>query len=162
MPSQESDRNDKVETAIRSLIYRSARIADEQHYKEWLDLFTADAVYAAMTYENLHDQGLYLFKDDGLEAIKERAAFLMGFWRVARSKTLHSISNIEFTAVTEKAVTARSYFVIHRSGDMQPSILHACGEYRDVFAYEHGRWLFAERIVIVDSSVLPAEFTELL
>ena len=162
MPTQESDRNDKVEAAIRSLIYRSARIADEQRYKEWLELFTPDAVYAAMTYENLQDQGLYLFKDDGLEAIKERAAFLLGFWRVARNKTLHTVSNIEITEVTEKAVTARSYFVIYRSGDMQPSTLHACGEYRDDFINQNDQWYFKERIVIVDSSVLPAEFTELL
>ena len=154
--------SDNTEKEIIALLHRAARLADERHFEEWVGLFSEDGSYSAITHENFHDQGLYLFKDDGIEALKERAIFLMGFWKVPRGKTLHTITNIEVEPRDDDSVTARSYFTLFRTGDMEHSELHACGEYQDEFVHDNGQWLFKQRRVIVDSNVLPPKFTELL
>jgi len=38
-------RNMQLEEAITGLLYNEARLLDERRYKEWLDLFSEDAVY---------------------------------------------------------------------------------------------------------------------
>ena len=154
--------SDNTEKEIIALLHHAARLADERRFEEWVGLFSEDGSYSAITHENFHDQGLYLFKDDGIEALKERAIFLMGFWKVPRGKTLHTITNIEVEPRDADSVTARSYFTLFRTGDMEHSELHACGEYQDEFVRAHGQWLFKQRRVIVDSNVLPPKFTELL
>ncbi len=151
-----------IEREIRSLILDVARLSDEQRYRDWSDLFVDNAVYAAITYENLNDKGLYLFCDEGIHSIRERSAYLEGVWQVPRGKTLHTVSNIEVTDISHDTAKARSYFVIYRTGDMEHSKLHACGEYRDSFVRQDDHWLFGERLVIVDTNLLPPEFTELL
>ena len=150
------------EDQIRDLMYRYARLADQGKYIEWLELFAEGSSYSAITYENFHDQGLYLFKDDGKEALKERVAFLMGFWQVSRGKTLHTVSNIEVSDLKDGAAKARSYFVIYRTGEGGTTQFHACGEYDDVLAKQHDGWLFRQRRAIVDNAVLPSHFTDLL
>jgi benzoate/toluate 1,2-dioxygenase beta subunit len=153
---------DNIETEIIALLHRAARLADERRFEDWVRLFSEDGSYSAITHENFHDQGLYLFKDDGIEALKERAIFLMGFWKVPRGKTLHTITNIEVSQRDTASASARSYFTLFRTGDMKHSELHACGEYQDEFVRKNDRWLFKQRRVIVDSNVLPPKFTELL
>ena len=151
-----------VERDIHAFILHVARLSDEQRYREWSELFVEQAIYSAITYENLNDKGLYLFCEEGIHAIRERAASLETLWQVPRGKTLHTISNIELTELGAERVKARSYFVIYRTGDMEHSKLHACGEYRDTFVRPAHRWQFLKRQVIVDSNLLPPTFTELL
>ena len=159
-----SDTSENVsdENQIRNLLYDYAHIVDQQRFYEWLDLFTEDGSYSAITYENLQDQGLYLFKDDGKESLKERVTFLMGFWQVGRGKTLHTVSNIQVASLVGGEATANSYFVIYRTGDDGVTQFHACGEYEDRLTRQDGRWLFRQRKVIVDNGVLPSHFTDLL
>lgn len=162
MVAQEIGQARSVEDQIRDLMYECARLVDRQQFLEWMDLFVEDGVYSAITYENLHDQGLYLFYDDGREAFKERVAYLRGFWQVARGKTIHQVSNIEITGLKEDEAKARSYFVIFRTGTSGVSEFHACGEYEDEVVKRDGRWLFRRRNAIVDTAVLPSHFTDLL
>lgn len=151
-----------AERQIVSLIHRAARLADERRFLEWMELFAPDGVYAAITWENLNHKGLYLFKDIGRLALQERVGFLMGFWQVPRARTLHLVGNIELTSLEDDSAAALSNFIITRTADLEHSELHASGQYRDRFVRAEGRWLFAEREVVVDSNLLPPEFTELL
>ena len=154
--------NDNCEAQIRDLMFECARLVDHQQFRDWLDLFTEDGSYSAITYENNQENGLYLFKDDGKESLKERATFLMGFWQVGRGKTLHTLSNISITPLEEDEATANSYFVIYRTGDDGVTRFHACGEYEDNLVRQEGRWLFRKRKAIVDNGVLPSHFTDLI
>lgn len=154
-PAQQSD--------IVALIHRAARLTDEQKFLDWMDLFTADGVYAGITNENYVNTGLYLFKDKGKPALHERVAFLKGLWQVPRGKTLHLVTNIEVDIdPSGDTATAASYFIMTRTADMEHSKLHACGRYFDRFACSEGQWYFSERLVVVDSNMLPGEFTDLL
>jgi 3-phenylpropionate/cinnamic acid dioxygenase small subunit len=159
---QTSEATTNAEREIERLMYRYARTADSQLYHEWLELFTEDAIYTAITLENDRDQGLALFTDYGKERMKERVAFFMGFWAAERGKTLHQVSNIEVTDVTGDQAVAVSYFVIYRTGDDGESKLYACGEYQDELANSPTGWLFQKRRVIVDADVLPSQFSDLL
>jgi len=153
----------ETERAIVALIYKAARLADDRKYMDWLELFTDDGEYSAITYENLNHKGLRLLRDVGKTALYERVAYLMGVWQVPRGKTIHLVSNIEVTAGEhENAAQAVSNFIMTRTEDLEHTALHAAGRYVDRFERQDGAWLFKDRLVIVDSNLLPGEFTELL
>ena len=152
-----------LERAIVALVHRAAAAADERRYLDWMDLFADDGIYSAITNENLAYKGLRLFKDVGRAALHERVAFLMGLLQVPRGKTLHLVGNIVVAAGDgPDEAGATSNFIITRTADLEHSQLHAAGQYRDRFRRQDGRWLFQERLVVVDSNLLPPEFTELL
>jgi len=152
-----------TERAVTALIFRAARLSDERRYMDWMALFTDDAEYSAVTYENLIYKGLRLFRDVGRTALHERVAWLMGMWQVPRGKTLHIVSNIEISAGdTADSVKTTSNFIMARTADLEHSALHAAGRYVDKFERRDGVWLIKDRLVVVDSNLLPPEFTELL
>jgi 3-phenylpropionate/cinnamic acid dioxygenase small subunit len=152
-----------TERAIVALIYRAARLTDDRKYMEWMELFAEDGEYSAITHENLTHKGLRLYRDVGKAAIYERVAFLMGVWQVPRGKTIHLVSNTEVSATEdENTVRAVSNFIVTRTADLEHTVLHAAGRYVDCFERRAGAWLIKDRLAIVDSNLLPGEFTELL
>lgn len=152
----------EVEQEIVRAVYRISRQIDEYDYGAWMDAFTADGVYGAITYENLIETGLFLFKDTGRRALQERVAFLNGLWQTPRDKIQHMVSNFEMYVHDENDVSVVSNYLMTRTGDYQHCQLHASGRYHDRFVREDGNWLLKERIVVVDSNMLPGKFTELL
>lgn len=152
-----------AEREITALMLRAARLADDRDYLGWLDLFVDEGRYGAATFENFSSGGLHLFKDKSKLAIHERVSFLMGLWQVPRGKTSHLVTNIELQIdEAGRTATGRSNFLMTRTADLEHSKLHACGRYEDRFERRDGTWMFSERMVIVDSNMLPPEFTELL
>jgi 3-phenylpropionate/cinnamic acid dioxygenase small subunit len=153
----------ETERAVASLIYKAARFTDERNYLAWMELFADDGEYSVITQENLVYKGLRLFRDVGKNALYERVAFLMGVWQVPRAKTLHLVSNLEVSPGKDPdAVEAVSNFIMTRTADLEHSVIHAAGRYVDRLERQAGAWVFKERLVIVDSNLLPPEFTELL
>jgi 3-phenylpropionate/cinnamic acid dioxygenase small subunit len=152
----------EIRAQLEKLLFRYARLLDECRFPEWVELFSSDGSYIAVTRENFREKGLLLFKDDGRDALKERAAFVMGYYQAARFKTLHVVSNLEIESVSGDEAICNSYFVTYRSPWDGPPELYACGEYRDRLVKTDGGWKFRERLVIVDNGTLPQNFTELL
>lgn len=157
VPNDYEDRSE-----IEKLFRTYCRLLDQGRFAEWVDLFTADGVYLVITHENLQDQGMLLLKDDGRDALKERAAFLMGYYQSERCKTLHTCCNVELGAISGNEATCNSYFVVYRTASDGFPQLHSCGEYRDRLFRENGRWVFRERLVVIDNETLPENFTDLL
>jgi len=153
----------EIERAVTALIYKIARLTDERDYVAWMGLFTEDGEYSAVTHENLVYKGLRLFRDVGRNALYERVAYLMGVWQVPRAKTLHLVSNVEVSAgESADSAQAVSNFIMTRTADLEHSVLHAAGRYIDRFERQGGAWRIRDRLVVVDSNMLPPEFTELL
>ena len=151
-----------LEREVSQTLYRYARAIDEQRVHDWLDMFSDDGRYGVMTYENAQEQGMYLHREDK-EGMKIRAAHLLGVWQNPRGKTLHSFSNIEVEAVDGDQVNVQSCFIVYRTDMMTGETqFHSCGRARDVLVKQDGRWLFRDRDVTVDNSLLPPNFTELL
>jgi 3-phenylpropionate/cinnamic acid dioxygenase small subunit len=152
-----------IERAAVALIYKAARLIDDRKYMEWLELFTEDGEYSAITHENLNHKGLRLYRDVGKPMIYERVAYLMGVWQVPRGKTLHLVTNTEVSAGEhENTVQAVSNFIVTRTADLEHTVMHAAGRYVDRLERQGGVWLFKDRLAVVDSNLLPGEFTELL
>lgn len=107
--------------------------------------------------------GLRLFRDVGRAALHERVAFLMGLLQTPRGKTLHLVSNIEVSdGDGPDRASAVSNFIIARTDELEHTKLHAAGRYLDRLERRDGQWLFKERLAVVDSNLLPPQFTELL
>ena len=152
----------EIQLEVRDLLHRYAWIVDQHEFLAWLDLFTDEAAYSAITHENVEDQGLYLFRDAGRMALKQRVAWLMEMWQVPRSRTIHAVTNIEVSPTSADRAEVRSYGVIFRTGENGISQLHAAVTYEDIVVKTGDEWRFEERKVIVSASTLPPAFTELL
>jgi 3-phenylpropionate/cinnamic acid dioxygenase small subunit len=153
----------ETERDALALIHKSARLMDDRQYLEWMELFAEDGEYSAITWENLNQLGLRLYRDVGKASIYERVAFLMGLWQTPRGKTIHFVSNTEVSAgQTPDLVKAVSNFMITRTAEFEHTELHAAGRYIDILERQDGVWRFKQRLSIVDSNLLPGEFTELL
>ena len=152
----------ELKSEIEKALFNYARTLDEQRFHDWIELFTEDGTYSVMTYDNQQDQGLYLLQDEGREALKERAAYALGFWQAPRGKMLHAISNIDAEVVSAGEVSVRSYLIVYRTEREADSQFHTCGSADDVLVNQDGRWLFKRRAVVVDNGILPPNFTELL
>jgi anthranilate 1,2-dioxygenase small subunit len=150
------------ERAITQLIHRAARLSDDQKFLEWMELFTEDGVYSAITRENRDTSGLYLFRDVGKRMLHMRAAFQMGLWQVPRGAMTHLVSNLQIEVEDAAAASCVSNFIITRTGELEMTRLYASGRYYDRFQKVDGAWRFKVRDVVVDTNVLPAEGTELL
>jgi 3-phenylpropionate/cinnamic acid dioxygenase small subunit len=151
-----------IERELTQALYRYARALDEQRVLDWLDMFTDDCHYGVMTYENLNDQGMYLHREEK-EGMKIRAAHLLGVWQNPRGKTLHTVSNIEVEDVTGDEATVNSCLVVYRTDILTGETrLHTAARAKDVLVKRDGQWLFKDRDVVVDNSLLPPNFTELL
>lgn len=147
---------------VEELLIRYQNIINEQRYLDWLELFVSDGVYSVIDHQNSEAQGMYLIYDDGLEARKERVAYLMGYWKVPRSKTLHTLSNVLVTSIEESQVHARSKFTVYRTDRDGVTSFHTCGEYRDEFERGDSGLLLRRHDVVIDMNVLPDDFTALL
>jgi 3-phenylpropionate/cinnamic acid dioxygenase small subunit len=160
-PAQPADL--ATERAIIQLIHRAARLADDQDFLGWMDLFADDGEYSAITNENLKYKGLRLFRDIGRAALHQRVAFLMGLWQVPRAKTTHLVGNVEVTAgESPDEASATSNFIVARTAEVEHTKLHAAGRCHDRFVRQGGAWRIKERLLVIDSNLLPAESTELL
>lgn len=155
-----TDAADSIE--IHDFIIGAARILDRRQFINWLDLFTTDGVYCMITSENLECNGPYNVYDDGSVALKHRVAWLLRLFQVERAKTLHQVTNIHVTGISEYEATVESNFVMYRTTDNGTPALSACGEYRDSLRKENGRWLFARRQVVLDNGIIPAGLTDLV
>jgi 3-phenylpropionate/cinnamic acid dioxygenase small subunit len=86
----------------------------------------------------------------------------MGYWKVPRARTLHSVTNVLVTATTDERVEARSKFTVFRTDREGYTIFHASGEYFDEFDRGAEGLLLRRHDIVIDMNVLPDDFTELL
>jgi len=147
---------------VEQFLVRLQNAIDEHRYLDWLEMFVPEGVYSVIDQLNKNDQGMYLTYDDGLEARKQRVAYLMGYWKVPRARTLHAVTNVLVTAATDERVEARSKFTVYRTDREGYTIFHASGEYFDEFDRGTEGLLLRRHDIVIDMNVLPDDFTELL
>jgi len=147
---------------VEQFLVRLQNAIDDHRYIAWLDMFVPEGVYAVIDQLNKNGHGMYLTYDDGLEARKQRVAYLMGYWKVPRARTLHTVTNVLVTFAGDDRVEARSKFTVYRTDREGYTKFHASGEYFDEFDRSDGGLLFRRHGVVIDMNVLPDDFTELL
>src|SRR5689334_7587679 len=129
---------------------------NEGELERWPDFFTADCIYKVIPREN-YEQGYPLAlvycesRDmlmDRVVAIRETALFAP---RIARRMT----SGICLRAIEQGTLSLTANFAVFQTMADNPSELFLCGRCHDRVADDGGRLLFAERLCVFDSSVVP-------
>lgn len=147
---------------VEDFLYTYAATIDRGEAVAWPNFFTEQGTYRLMTLENVGFRSMSLFVDRGREALKERAAYIAGYWGVKQRKTLHTITNVLVTPQGDGLVTSTAYLVLYRVARDGQSAFHTCGEYHDTISVNDDGPLFVEHTVILDADTLPGDMTPLL
>src|SRR5690348_4352131 len=89
---------------VEGFLVRLQNSIDEHRYLDWLEMFIPEGRYSVIDQQNRNEHGMFLTYDDGLEARKQRVAYLMGYWKVPRARTLHTVTNVLVIAASEDLV----------------------------------------------------------
>ena len=114
-------RTDEPDPSLRpvaeSVLFREARLLDEQRYEEWVETFTPDGMYWVPINPDIGDprQEVALACDDR-RRLEDRIARLATGWahsQFPRSRTVRSVTNVEAWAAGAGALDVRSNLVVH-------------------------------------------------
>jgi len=145
IPKDGGDLRDRI--AIQEkLLYAYAYAYDSKDCVTWANLFTADAVFTA---DGVAGAGP--INQTGRDAILQ---FCIARQKnvIGNIKTRHNMTNIVFDQLTPNQAKTRTYLLLtwQKPGDMTPSAQEA-GTYRDLIVKQSdGRWLFKERVLVLD------------
>ncbi|WP_440534658.1 aromatic-ring-hydroxylating dioxygenase subunit beta [Variovorax sp. YR566] len=145
------------EHRLTRFLYDEARLLDEWRLKEWLDLFTSDAVYLVPTTDHpqpMPTRDLTLIHDDR-KRLAYRVGLLLGERAWAEnpvSRTRRMLSNIRVEREHEGVCRVDSNFCVHRfrHGDVQTFI----GRYEHELATVEGQLRIRRRTAILDHETL--------
>ena len=160
-----SARRDAIPWELRwqliDLNERYIRCLDENRLEDWPGFFTEDAVYKILPRENLEDgfPGSLLFFDSGamrrdrVLCIRDVNIFHIHWAR-------HFLGAFAFERRGEAFAVKSNFQVLHSDNEGR-SALYATGEYRDlILADGAGELVFKEKIVILDSFMIPSQLAE--
>src|SRR5690625_4850988 len=154
---------------ISALLFREARILDEERYTEWLEFFTEDVHYWVPGVENLARRDLerstsvdhMAHFDDTMDDLRMRVERFVAPTAWAEdppTRHLHLISNIEVFETEEPDVhRVHSAFVNYRSqGESENATLY--GRREDLIKQVSEReFKISKRVVVLRHNVLPAK-----
>jgi 3-phenylpropionate/cinnamic acid dioxygenase small subunit len=129
---------------------------DEDKLESWPDFFTEDCLYKVVPRENFERDlpiGLIYCESRGMladrvTAIRETALYVPRFVR-------RLVSNIRLRQIAEGGLRLTASFALLQTMVDRPSELFLCGRCHDRVIDDGGRLLFAERICVYDSTVVP-------
>lgn len=136
------DAQDRAE--IRDLLPRLARFADEAEIADYLDLYTADAVWEIRdaTAAGAPPQRRAGRAEIEAGVVARRSAGGQG----PGSSTRHVITTVDVVAVGDTEATASAYWLFYTDTDTSPK-LAAMGAYDDTFRRTPQGWRLAHRVI---------------
>jgi anthranilate 1,2-dioxygenase small subunit len=151
-----------LQSEIEQALYAYAATLDHQDFSGWADWFTEDGSYTMTTFENDRGKGLLLVCDRGTAALKERSAYVAGYFNVRRGKTMHVINNVRIVGGDDQETDVVSYLTLYKTGKQGDVRLQATGECRDRLVRTPAGWRFRNRQVVLDAELFPSDLTDLL
>jgi 3-phenylpropionate/cinnamic acid dioxygenase small subunit len=152
-----------LQQELAQVLYDYTATIDHQDFAGWVDWFTPDGAYTMTTFENHRGSGMLLTCDLGTAALKERAAFVAGYFNFRRSKTLHVVNNVRVVVGDDAdEVDVASYLVLYKTSKQGDVRLQATGECRDRLVRTPDGWRFRARQIVLDAELLPNDLTDLL
>jgi 3-phenylpropionate/cinnamic acid dioxygenase small subunit len=140
---------------VQQFLVDYQHILNERRYDDWYSLFALDASYSVINIENLNDQGMFLLRDDGSEALKERVAWIKGYWQIPPTRVFRTLSNLRIGGETATGIDCWSSFVAYRTTHDGVTELLVCGQYHDVLTRTYAGLRIATHDVILENGVLP-------
>lgn len=143
---------------VEELYARYAEALDDDHLEAWPELFTPQCLYRVTSLEN-HRQGLPLsaircesrgMLVDRVNALRNTAMYIPRTQR-------HVISGISISPLDDTGLGAEvtATFVVFQSLPEEHTQLFLCGKYLDRIVCVDGSWLFAEKLCVYDSALVP-------
>jgi 3-phenylpropionate/cinnamic acid dioxygenase small subunit len=151
-----------LRSEVEELYAYYAAVIDEKRPNDWVDLFTAEGLYAVGTHNNVSTTRMWWYTDRGPIALRERAAYTNGYFWHNPTKTLHMISNIRAQELEDGSIAAQAYFAMYVADRTDPSELHVVGRYDDLLTREEGQLRFVEHRAVIDGETVPANMGVLL
>ena len=146
----------ELRARLADLYCAYADALDEDQLEIWPDFFTEACLYRVMPRENF-ERGLPIaliycesrgMLADRVTAVRETALYVP---RLVR----HLVGSIRLREIAPDGFGLTASFALLQTMVDRPSELFLCGRYHDRVVEEGGRLLFAERICVYDSTVVP-------
>jgi 3-phenylpropionate/cinnamic acid dioxygenase small subunit len=149
---------------IEQFLYHEARLLDEGRLREWVELFTDDAMYwmpTRQTAESL-ERGvrtrgeLALFEDDKqfLLARARRLETDLAHSEQPPSRTRHFVTNVAVLTTRDNEVEVHSNILVYQSR-LERTENFFVGKRGDRLRRINGSWKIASRKVVLDQTLLP-------
>jgi len=141
---------------VHDLYARYAACLDHGDFKDWPDFFTAECVYKLIPREN-HDRGLPLatlsFESKGM--LRDRVFGISETLFHQPYYQRHIVSGVRVTGEEAGLVLAEANYLVIRTKKNQPSEVFNAGRYIDRLARVDGRLLYASKLCVFDSELIP-------
>jgi salicylate 5-hydroxylase small subunit len=141
---------------IADLYAAYAACLDNGDYSNWPEFFTEDCVYKVLPREN-HDRGLPLatlaFESRGMLKDRVYGATQTLFHQPYYQR--HLIGPARITAVEGDAIATEANYLVVRTKKNEPSEVYNCGRYVDRIVRDGARLLFAQKLCVFDSELIP-------
>ena len=140
--------------AVTALLFEAARLLDSGRYREWIDLFTEDGTYKAISAEN-QERGWPLgIIDDIRDSMLDRAELMDTYWSIEPQRTRHLVTNVVAVPLGDDRVRVESCFVVLLAARDGIAAVQAMGRYEDEVERLDGRWRFRSRLAVYDNTML--------
>lgn len=149
---------------VYEFLMHEAELLDEHREREWLDLFTDDAVYLMPVRES-RERGAgdgfsedMAYFDETRGSLENRVRRLETEYAWAEdppSRTRHFVSNVRVAQGEEEdEVAVKSNVLLYRSQGSDPHYDLLSAERRDLLRWEEGRWKLRRRTILLDHAVV--------
>ena len=147
--------NAHIPGEITALLAKYAHIIDSGRFEEWPNLFTDPCTYQITTRDNF-DRGLpiSIIICDSHGMLKDRVVSIRTANVFEPHRYRHIVSCIEIIGEAENEWHLRSNYLVTRTMMNGTMSVFSTGEYKDIIVQKEDKFLFRERVVICDHSVI--------
>ena len=158
----------ELQWEVEQFLYAEARLLDERHFHEWLELFAEDVHYWMPLRTNrmlkdianeLSKPGELAYFDDDFLMLRGRVARLdteMAWAEEPPSRTQHLITNVQIDRVDGDELWVHLSFIVHRGRNETEEDLFI-GYRDDLLRRVNGQLKIAKRKIVLGQNVLAAK-----
>ena len=141
---------------VEDLYARYAACLDHGDFKDWPEFFTEDCIYKLIPREN-HDRGLLLatLSFESKRMLRDRVFGISETLFHQPYYQRHILSGVRVTGEEGGQLLAEANYLVIRTKKNQPSDVFNAGRYIDRLVRIDGRLLFASRLCVFDSELIP-------
>ena len=142
--------------AVAALYDDYAALLDAGEYREWLELFVAEATYMVVSRENV-ERGLPLatIRCDSRAMLTDRVDAIIGTQFFDRRITRHMITAVRPVSLDAATLGTTANFVCVETLVDEHSMIHSAGSYDDCIVAVEGILRFSSKIAIYDAPLVP-------
>lgn len=148
----------------QAMVFKEARLLDEQDFTAWLDLYAEDALFWMPAWRDDNsltqdpDRELSLIYYRGRDNLRDRVTRMTsGLSPVSRilPRVTHVVSNVELGGEEDGESIVYSSFVTHAYDPRSDRLSYHFGRYRHGLRQIDGEWRIASKIIRLANDLVP-------